>query len=155
VEPDVKIQQHASNIGNIKGLPKGSGHGGYTIDSQPDISTNNQIRIHLTNGSAIHITDKEDSDYIIKDLVGGDKLDAYHICPVKLNTAIDNNHADSLDDIASSIDTLLVTDITIKNIFDDEEDAINYFLMSVEQIEYESLSTFDRTLNEIYKRIIN
>ena len=147
---EVKIQRQASNLGSIKGLPKGSGHGGYMMDPESKHTTADEMRRLLSTGKTIHLKSGRD-DYILKSFLAGDKLEGGFICPIKLKQASDT---DSLNDIISSTDTLDVDSCRVENTFDDEEDAFNYFLMNTEKIEFESTSNFDKTLNEFYNQII-
>ena len=99
------------------------------------------------------VTDKDNSNYIIKDFLAGDKIQAGHICPHKIKTAQNNLTDINLSDLFSSIDILHINDVKIDNLFDSEDAAVNSILMSSEGVRYEALSKFDRTVNEIYNNI--
>ena len=148
---EVKIQRQASNLGSVKGLPKGSGHGGYMMDPESKHTSADEMRRLYSTGKTLHLKSGKD-DYVLKSFLAGDKLECGFICPIKLKQASDS---DSLHDIISTNDTIEVVDTTLENIFDDEEDAFNYFLMNTEKIEFESISNFDKTLNEFYSKIIS
>jgi len=150
----VNIKQQASNLGSIKGLPGGSGHGGFVIDAEVDASEADKLRNYFATGGVVHIRDRQDSDYILKDFLGSDKVQASHICPIKTNQAREDDFSDSLQDIISSIDTLPIDEVQIQNVFDDEERAADFFIMKTEQVQFEYATKFDKTLSKIYKHLL-
>tara|TARA_Y100000310_G_scaffold191166_1_gene191173 strand:+ start:337 stop:801 length:465 start_codon:yes stop_codon:yes gene_type:complete len=152
-DSNISISRQASNLGNVKGLPKGSGHGGYTTDPEVKHTPTDKLRMIFNNGGVVHLKHKDD-DYILNSFLGGDKLECKFICPIKLKAA-QKNGTGNLEDIVSSIDTIPIHDVELENVFSDEEDAADYFLMSTEQIEFESVSKFDDALNKFYTRLID
>ena len=153
VDKTVKIHRQASNLGNIKGLPKGSGHGGYTIDQSSKVSSPEKLRKLYSAGNIVLIKDKDNSNYILKDFLAGDKIQAGHICPHKIKTAQNNLSDINLSDLISSIDILHINDVKIDNVFDSEDACVDNILMSNERVKYESLSRFDEAVNQIYNNI--
>ena len=139
----VKISQQASNHGYIKGSPKGAGHGGFVIDSQAKPTAIEELRFIYSTGKVPHIKDKDGSNYIVRDFLAGDKIQAAHICPIKLSKAQNDNSADKISDIISSVDELSFGDIKLANVFDSDNDVLNYFLMDNDKVSFESHSKFD------------
>lgn len=149
------IRQHASNLGNVKGLPKGSGQGGYFIDDTNMPTNVDRLRELFSLGHAVHIQDGDKADYILNGFMGGDTVQGSHICKIKLSDAIKKGVTDDINDIISGTDTINVNDVVLKNVFSDDEDALNFFLMDTEQVKYEAATRFDQALNEIYIQIIS
>ncbi len=149
----VKIKQHASNLGYIKGSPRGSGHGGYFIENET--GNLDKIRVSIENGEIVHVRDGEGDNYLVKDLRSDNKVDAHHVCPVKLDKARSRGFVDDLEDIISSIDTLPIDGVNVVDVFHDEEDAVDYFLMNAGHLGLESRDKFDKTLHEMFKNLFN
>lgn len=148
------IRQHASNLGNIKGLPKGSGQGGYFFDTENIPSNAENMRDLFARGHVVHVQDNDKNDYILKDFMAGDNVQVDHICNIKLSDARKKGVAEDLNDIISGVDTINVNDVVLKGTFSDEEDALNYFLIDTEKMKYEGVTKFDTAINDTYKKII-
>lgn len=140
----VNIYRQASNIGNIKGSPKGSGHGGYVKAPEVNATSVGDLRKLLTQGKIVHLKVHKSDDYIAQNFLAGDKVEGKFVCPIKVNS---DDTKEKLDDIISSVDTFDIEDFKIQNVFNNEKEALVYFTNI-----NESLSKFDNLINSFAKK---
>lgn len=140
---NINIYRQASNIGNIKGSPKGSGHGGYVKAPVLHTKSIDDLRGLMSQGKIVHLKVNDSDNYIANSFLGADKIEGKFICPLKINS---NEKKENLKDIVSTIDTFGINDFEIQNVFDNEKEALNYFIKF-----NESFSKFDTLINQFAK----
>lgn len=149
----INIHQQASNIGYTKGSPRGSGHGGFVIGGSDELSTPEKIRHLYSQGKVVLFKSKDGSNYVFKDFLAGNELSGAFICPLKIKSAKNNDVTPKLSAIVSTIDRMNIKDIdNILGVFDSDEQLANFVLNK--NVNFESISRFDDTINNIYRSLI-
>ena len=70
------------------------------------------------------------------------------------NARLDVLHSRGLINVTNS-DALNASHNTIANVFDRDNDVLNYFLMDNDKVSFESHYKFDSNINKYFKQIIN